>query len=100
MSPYRGDRGSARAAAGNGFHQIFVKADRAPCEARDPKGLYRRARAGEIADFTGISAPYEPPLEPELTVDTSGADIESCITRLADYVASAFALDTARTAPR
>src|SRR3546814_2159525 len=67
ISPYRADRERARAAAGTDFHEIFVKADLATCEGRDPKGLYRRARTGELAEFTGISAPYEPPLAPQLT---------------------------------
>ena len=56
------------------------------CERRDPKGLYRRARAGEIAEFTGISSPYEAPEAPELTVDTAALDIEACLERLLDYV--------------
>src|SRR3546814_386164 len=70
ISPYRADRDRARAAAGDAFHEVYVKADLETCEARDPKGLYRRARAGEIPDFTGISAPYESPESPELIVDT------------------------------
>jgi bifunctional enzyme CysN/CysC len=92
ISPYRADRDRARAAAGDNFHEIHVAADLATCESRDPKGLYRRARAGEIRDFTGISAPYEPPAEPELTVDTSALDVEAAVQRLVDYVEAKFAL--------
>ena len=61
ISPYRSDRERARAAAKDAFHEIYVKASLAACEERDPKGLYKRARTGEIAEFTGISSPYEPP---------------------------------------
>ncbi|MDX1581756.1 MAG: adenylyl-sulfate kinase, partial [Alphaproteobacteria bacterium] len=64
ISPYRSDRDRAREAAGEGFHEIYIHADLETCEERDPKGLYKKARAGEIKDFTGISAPYEPPSSP------------------------------------
>ena len=78
ISPYRSDRARARTAARRtgvqGFHEVHVRAPLAVCEARDPKGLYRRARAGEIADFTGVSAPYEPPDRPELTGRYRGPD--------------------------
>ena len=72
ISPYRADRAQARAlfAAGD-FLEVFVEADLETCEARDPKGLYKKARAGEIPEFTGISAPYEAPAQPELAVDTA-----------------------------
>jgi len=66
ISPYRADRAVARKAARGKFHEVFIKADLATCEARDPKGLYEKARLGEIADFTGVSAPYEPPETPDL----------------------------------
>jgi adenylylsulfate kinase-like enzyme len=58
------------------FHEIYIKAELKTCEKRDPKGLYKKARTGEIAEFTGISAPYEPPLSPELVVDTDKMNIE------------------------
>lgn len=90
ISPYRSDRDRARSAAGEKFHEVYVKADLEVCEQRDPKGLYRRARAGEIAQFTGISAPYESPSKPELVVDTSGASIETSVGALMDYVKTAF----------
>ncbi|HXZ02621.1 MAG TPA: adenylyl-sulfate kinase [Stellaceae bacterium] len=92
ISPYRADRARARAAAPPGhFHEVYVSADLATCEARDPKGLYRRARAGEIGEFTGVSAPYEPPLAPSLMVDTAKAPIEACIEQILNYVAQHFA---------
>ena len=92
ISPYRADRARARAAARDGFHEIYVRADLQTCEQRDPKGLYRRARAGEIAEFTGISAPYEAPEAPELVVDTVGQPIEACVEQILGYVETAFAL--------
>jgi bifunctional enzyme CysN/CysC len=92
ISPYRADRARARAATPPGsFHEVYVSADLATCEARDPKGLYRRARKGEIGDFTGVSAPYEPPLAPSLVVDTGKAPIEACIEQILEYVAQHFA---------
>ncbi|MBO6782916.1 MAG: adenylyl-sulfate kinase [Alphaproteobacteria bacterium] len=90
ISPYRADRDRAREAAGASFQEIFIKADVATCEARDPKGLYKRARAGEISDFTGISAPYEEPADPELVVDTSDRNVESCLDELVAYVKDNF----------
>ncbi len=91
ISPYRADRERARAAAKVGFHEIFIKAGLDACERRDPKGLYRKARAGEIADFTGISAPYEAPSKAELVVDTEAADIEESVRQVVDYVERNFA---------
>ena len=72
ISPFRAERDAARArfAAGE-FIEVFVDAPLAVCEARDPKGLYRRARSGEIPGFTGIDSPYEPPLSPELHLETA-----------------------------
>jgi bifunctional enzyme CysN/CysC len=92
ISPYRADRQRARDAARGAFHEIFVEADLATCEQRDPKGLYRKARRGEIGEFTGISAPYEPPEAPELVVDTARADIGSCVDRILAYIEQQFAV--------
>ncbi len=95
ISPYRADRERARHAAGEAFHEIFIDADLETCERRDPKGLYKKARAGEIEDFTGVSAPYEAPSAPELRVDTANHSIEDCVAQILDYVEGAFALATA-----
>ncbi len=93
ISPYRADRARARAATPpGGFHEIYIRADLATCEARDPKGLYRKARAGEISDFTGISAPYEPPETPSLVVDTAATPLEASIEQILAYVEHHFAL--------
>jgi len=86
ISPYRSDRDRARKAAEGYFHEIHIKADIATCEARDPKGLYKKARAGEIKEFTGISAPYEAPEHPELVVDTTDRSIEECVSQILDYI--------------
>jgi adenylylsulfate kinase len=67
ISPFRSDRAAARAVIGDrDFVEVFVDAPLATCEARDPKGLYQKARAGQIAEFTGISSPYEAPDRPDL----------------------------------
>jgi bifunctional enzyme CysN/CysC len=95
ISPYVADRARARVAAerlvGEGaFQEVFVKADLATCEDRDPKGLYARARAGEIAEFTGVSAPYEAPDAPDLVVDTAAGDISACVAVLLEHVDHTF----------
>jgi adenylylsulfate kinase len=72
ISPYRRDRDAVRSLLAPGdFVEVFVKAPLAVCESRDPKGLYKKARAGEIKNFTGIDDPYEEPLSPELVVDSA-----------------------------
>lgn len=88
ISPYREDRARARAIVGDAFVEVHVDADVAVCESRDPKGLYKKARAGEIGDFTGISAPYEAPENPELRIDTSAASLEDCVAAVVAYLAS------------
>ncbi len=87
ISPYRADRDKARAIAGEGnFIEIYVKCDIAVCEQRDPKGLYKKAREGKIPEFTGISAPYEEPLQPELIVDTSAETLEESTAKVLNYL--------------
>lgn len=77
ISPYRADRAKLRAAIGSAdFIEIYVRASLPACEERDPKGLYKKARAGEIPDMTGIGAPYEPPQRPELVLDTETGDVD------------------------
>jgi len=80
ISPYRKDRDTARSLLAEGeFIEIFVKVSLELAEKRDPKGLYKKAREGEIKEFTGISAPYEEPLNPEIVIDTDQRDVdESC----------------------
>ena len=68
------------------FFEIFIKADLETCKQRDPKGLYKKALAGEIQDFTGISAPYEEPENPELVIDTVHNDIDECAKQIVDLL--------------
>ena len=87
ISPYRADRARARAAAGGRrFFEVYVKSALSTCERRDPKGHYRRARAGEIKDFTGVDAPYEAPEQPGIVIDTETQDIGACVERLLAFV--------------
>jgi len=90
ISPYRSDRDRARGIRPDMFHEIYVKADLETCEQRDPKGLYKKARRGEIEVFTGITAPYEAPEKPELVVDTTICDIAESVGTLLDYVETNF----------
>jgi bifunctional enzyme CysN/CysC len=95
ISPYQTDRDRARAAAAAGgqpFHEVYVKADLAVCEQRDPKGLYRRARNDEIANFTGISSPYEPRSAAELIIETDKMGVEACVAKIVNYVEHHFRL--------
>jgi adenylylsulfate kinase len=90
ISPFRADRDAVRALLAPGqFFEIHVATPIEVCESRDPKGLYRRARAGEIPDFTGISSPYEPPLAPELALDTGALSIDACVDALVGRLAEA-----------
>ena len=87
ISPYREDRNSARQIISDkDFIEVFVSADLSVCESRDPKGLYKKARAGEIKGFTGIDAPYEEPIKPELVVETDKYDILECANQVVDYL--------------
>ena len=80
ISPYRRDRDMVRALLPeNRFWEVFVHAPLAICEERDPKGLYKKARMGEIPEFTGVSAPYEEPESPELVLDTEKLDPKECV---------------------
>jgi adenylyl-sulfate kinase len=86
ISPYRADRARARQSCGDAFHEIHISADLATCESRDPKGLYKKARCGELREFTGVSAPYEIPEQPQLAVDTAHEGIAASVTKLVAYV--------------
>jgi len=87
ISPYRKDRDYAREILGAGrFVEIFVKASIDTCEARDPKGLYKKAKSGEIKEFTGISAPYEEPLNAEIVLDADTQTIEEEVETVLNYL--------------
>jgi len=83
ISPYRADRALAKEAIGAGrFIEAHVSTPLTICEERDPKGMYKRARAGSLPDFTGISAPYEPPEAPAVDLDTALMDVPTCVEAL------------------
>lgn len=87
ISPYRADRQQARdLVESSEFIEVFVDCPVEECERRDPKGHYKKARAGEIPEFTGVSAPYEPPLSPELTVHTAKASESECVQTILQYL--------------
>ncbi|MDX1932427.1 MAG: adenylyl-sulfate kinase [Capsulimonadales bacterium] len=91
ISPYRSDRAAARDVLQQGgidFFEVFVDAPLEVCEERDPKGLYRRARAGEIREFTGISSPYEPPVAPDIVLPTARQSVEESARALIDEIES------------
>jgi len=88
ISPLRADRARTRRIMPAGcFTEIFVNAPLAVCQQRDPKGLYARAARGEIAQFTGVSAPYEAPADPELELHTDRESIDACVDRILAYLA-------------
>jgi len=89
ISPYREDRQVVRELVDAGeFIEVYVKCSVETCEKRDPKGLYKKARNAEISNFTGISAPYEEPENPEIILDTELNSIEECVDQLTDILTS------------
>ncbi|AXK62883.1 MULTISPECIES: adenylyl-sulfate kinase [Burkholderia] len=90
ISPLAAMRDEARAIVGAAFREIYVSTSLACCEARDPKGLYEKARRGVLKEFTGVSAPYEPPVDADLAIDTGRVSIESCVDTLLRYACVQF----------
>jgi adenylyl-sulfate kinase len=89
ISPYRDDRAMAREIVGNErFIETHLSTDLTECERRDPKGLYKKVRAGKIPEFTGITAPYEAPQQPELTIDTARSSVEESVAAILQKLAS------------
>jgi adenylylsulfate kinase len=87
ISPYRADRDQARKLMSDGeFVEVFVDCAVAECERRDPKGHYKKARSGEIKEFTGVSAPYEPPLQAEIVVHTDRESEEESVATILSYL--------------
>ena len=87
ISPFQADRDRVRELVGTGkFIEIYCKATLDVCEKRDVKGLYAKARRGEIANFTGISSPYESPMAPELVLDTGVESLEACVAKVLAYL--------------
>jgi adenylyl-sulfate kinase len=90
ISPLRVDRERARSIMPAGrFAEIYVNAPVEVCRQRDPKGLYQRADRGEIREFTGVSAPYEPPANPEINLQTDRESVDVCVRRILDFLAAA-----------
>lgn len=87
ISPYREDREQARALNEPGrFFEVYCKCSLETCEERDPKGLYKRARKGEVKGFTGVSAPYEEPEDPEITIETDGQSLDECVSKILSFL--------------
>lgn len=87
ISPYREDRGRVRDILEDGeFIEVYAKASVETCEQRDPKQLYKKARAGEIKNFTGIDAPYEAPEHAEIVVDTETTSVEEAVQQILEYL--------------
>jgi adenylylsulfate kinase-like enzyme len=86
------DREHARRTCGADFAEVYIATDVATCEARDVKGLYARARSGELREFTGVSAPYEAPANADITIETRGRSVDECVDELFAYVKAAVAI--------
>lgn len=84
ISPYASDRRKAREIIGDEFVEVYVSTSLEECEKRDVKGLYQKARRGEISNFTGISSPYEVPSQPEIVINTEGRTLAACVDELYD----------------
>ncbi|MNM94046.1 putative adenylyl-sulfate kinase [compost metagenome] len=82
ISPHRATRNKVRNLIGDSYVEVYIQCPLEVCEQRDPKGLYKKARAGEIKFFTGIDSPYEEPVHPEVVVDTSKLSLEECVERI------------------
>lgn len=89
ISPYQADRDLVRQLCGDRFIEIFVDCPVDVCAQRDPKGLYQKAKEGKIPEFTGISAPYEAPANPEILLQTATHSIEECVTQITAYLREA-----------
>lgn len=95
ISPYRADRARARAAAkATRFYEVYVKANLETCELRDPKGLYAKARRGDLRGMTGVDAPYEVPEDPDILIDTDTESIGHSVQRLLAFVRDRVRLST------
>jgi adenylylsulfate kinase len=86
ISPYQSDRQMARELQPDTFIEVFCDAALSVCESRDPKGIYKKARAGQIKNFTGIDDPYEPPVNPEVQVPSGAASVEECVRLVVAYL--------------
>lgn len=87
ISPYKSDREAVRQLLDtDDFIEVYTQCSLSECENRDPKGLYKKVRSGEIAEFTGVNAPYEAPTQPEITLDTETLSVEASVSKIMDYL--------------
>lgn len=86
ISPYEKERQQTRQKLNNNYIEIYTKCSIETCEKRDVKGLYKKARQGQIKNFTGIDSPYEPPTNPEITIDTEKQTLEQSVQTIIDYL--------------
>ncbi|AYX88755.1 MULTISPECIES: adenylyl-sulfate kinase [Staphylococcus] len=87
ISPYKSDREAVRhLLETDDFIEVYTQCSLSECENRDPKGLYKKVRSGEIAEFTGVNAPYEAPTQPEITLDTETLSVEASVSKIMDYL--------------
>ena len=94
VSPFKADRDKVRSIIGNNdFVEIYCAANLSVCEKRDTKGLYKKARLGEIKEFTGISSPYEIPENPEITIDTGNIGLKDSVQEIINYLDKRFDID-------
>ena len=94
ISPFQSDRELVKKSIGTDkFVEVYVECSLETCEARDPKGLYKKVRAGEISKFTGIDSPYESPFNPQLTILTENNNLEDCVKQVIDYISPLLKLD-------
>ncbi|WP_236655055.1 adenylyl-sulfate kinase [Burkholderia pyrrocinia] len=90
ISPFAAMRDAARSIVGPAFREVHVSTPLACCEARDPKGLYAKARCGALPEFTGVSSPYEPPVKADLTIDTGRSSLAMCVDTLMRFACTQF----------
>lgn len=87
ISPYKSDREAVRHLLDtDDFIEVYTQCSLSECENRDPKGLYKKVRSGEIAEFIGVNAPYEAPTQPEITLDTETLSVEASVSKIMDYL--------------
>lgn len=91
ISPYRRDRRTARDIIGNdSFFEVYISTPLEECERRDIKGLYKKARSGQIPNFTGVSSPYEAPEQADVTIDTTNTGVEECVDKIIEALEARF----------
>jgi len=88
ITPFQEDRDHIKSILGSRYHEIYIQCDLSLCEERDTKGLYKKARNGEITSFTGIDSPFDEPTSPDLVIHTGSQSIESSLEKLSDYFLS------------